>query len=164
MADDSVELLAGLSVDQSNANEALLAGLSVNQSNANEELLAALESRHADLLDLGALFDSGQDSRNLGADMTVRHSSTLDLLGELIARHSAAENLLAEMVVRHSATRDLPGEKVVRHSSSTTLLGEIVVRHSASLEGPAGILEISRDEWIMQGVPASVYRDIGVIS
>jgi hypothetical protein len=72
------------------------------------------------------------------------------------------EELLGEFVVRHPDTVELKGnfELVLLNEE---LLGEFVVRHPDSEELPGEFI-VLRGAWTMQGLPISVYRDLGIVA
>jgi len=86
-----------------------------------------------------------------------------NLLAEFTVRHSASVELLAGFIPRRSTSVELKAGLTVRHSSSETLLAMLSVRHPNDTEVLAGFL-ITRKGWASQGLPASVYRDMSIIS
>jgi len=148
MADDSVELLAGFSVNQSNANEELLAEAEIRHESSedllalltvrqasSQDLFAYLASRHSGSQDLPALLETRHtSSENLGAALTARQAASRNHLGVLVTRHKTSQDLLALSEIRRSASLDYPATATVRHSSSRDTLAGFTARHQSSVD------------------------------
>ncbi len=73
--------------------------------------IAGLTSGSADLK---AIFEVGQDSANLFAEVTVRQPGSIDLYAEVVVAHLGSAELAAEFMPRRSASLDLSATFEVR--------------------------------------------------
>jgi len=108
--------------------------------------------------------------------LTVRHSDSTALKGEfyVLTTKTGSEDLQAELLLRQltsdlkgifsaQSTANLKGLFIVRHVSSAALKGIATIRHPDT-EILSAEFRVSIEGWEMQGLDASVYRDLGVIS
>ena len=84
-----------------------------------------------------------------------------NLKGKLVVKHSASANFKFKLIIRHSTTKTLKAKTVIRHPDDKKLEGWIEVDHQLNVKGK---LYISYDDWVIQGVPLSVYVALSIVT
>ena len=96
--------------------------------------------------------------------LTLQPVTARNLKGIFVVKHTATRQLKGIFTIRKSSSKTLKGKFDIRRTAARTLpLGKFIVQHSTS-KNVRGGLNVSRDQWVMQGVSAAVYRDLSVIS
>jgi hypothetical protein len=96
--------------------------------------------------------------------LTLQPVAANTLKGKFTVKHTATKQLKGILVIRHPGNNQIKGKFDIRRTASVTAVrGDFIVQHSTSRTVRGG-LNVSRDQWVMQGVSAAVYRDLSVIS
>ena len=121
-----------------------------------QQLFAKASITHS--LDLYAKATT-QATNSLFAKAGITHSENLH--GDATIRYNY-EELYAKAETQ--ATRDLTGIATIRHSGTGEIFSKVTIRHSGTTDDLRAEARVTVEGWEMQGLTATVYRDLGVIS